>query len=178
MIQMNLKRIYENNSCTHGILTIPAYHFRCLTLELRDGDDLSYKHDCRIPEGSYTLIRGFAQQWPSFPVFKKKLKGFAKRPEFNLSANTYMKLPTGHIALGTAKLDDFSIQQSDDLATAFKEIFRDVFIRKQIVTLCIFKSNSYRYEDVTYHQHEEMSYDFLKNDDEDEDELENNPGNG
>jgi hypothetical protein len=111
-------------------------------------------------------------------VFKKKLKGFAKRPEFDLSANTYMKLPTGNIALGTARLDNFSIQQSDDLATAFKEIFRDVFIRKQIVTLCIFKSNSYRYEDVTYHQHEEMSYDFLKNDDEDEDELENNPGNG
>ena len=70
---MNLKRKYENNSCTHGILTIPAYHFRCVTLELRDGDDLTYKHDCRIPEGSYILVRGFAQYWPSFPVFKKKV---------------------------------------------------------------------------------------------------------
>ena len=37
---MNLKRKYENNSCTHGILTIPAYGFKCLTLELRDGDNL------------------------------------------------------------------------------------------------------------------------------------------
>ena len=92
MIQMNLKRKYENNSCTHGILTIPAYHFRCVTLELCDGDDLIYKHDCRIPEGSYTLVRGFAQQWPSFPVFKKKPKGFAQKPEFHLSANTYMEL--------------------------------------------------------------------------------------
>ena len=35
---MNLKRKYENNSCTHGILTIPAYGFKCLTLELGDGD--------------------------------------------------------------------------------------------------------------------------------------------
>ena len=176
---MNLKRKYENNSCTHGILTIPAYHFRCVTLELRDGDELTYKHDCRIPEGSYTLVRGFAQRWPSFPVFKKKLKGFAQKPEFHLSASTYMELPTGNIALGTAKLDNFSIQQSDDLATAFKEIFLDAFIRKQIVTLCVFKSNSYRYEDVTYHKHLEMAYDFLNNDDdEDDDELENNPGNG
>lgn len=48
MIQINLKRKYENNSCTHGILTIPAYGFRCLTLELRDGNDLTCKLDCRI----------------------------------------------------------------------------------------------------------------------------------
>lgn len=177
MIQINLKRKYENNSCTHGILTIPAYNFRCLTLELCDGDNLSYKHDCRIPEGTYTLVRGFAQGWPSFPVFKKKLKGFAKRPEFNLSAGTYMELPTGNIALGTKILDDFSILQSDDLATAFKEIFRDAFTRKEIVALCVYKSNSYRYEDVSYHQHLEKVYDFL-NKDEDEDELENYPING
>ena len=178
MIQMNLKRKYENNSCTHGILTIPAYHFRCVTLELRDGDDLIYKHDCRIPEGSYILVRGFAQYWPSFPVFKKKLKGFARKPEFNLSASKYMELPAGHIALGTAKLDHFSIQHSDELATAFKEIFREVFIRKEIVVLSVYKSISYRYEDVSYHKKLEMGYDFLLNDDEDEDELENNPGNG
>lgn len=178
MIQMNLKRKYENNSCTHGILTIPAYHFRCVTLELRDGDDLTYKHDCRIPEGSYILVQGFAQYWPSFPVFKKKLKGFAKKPEFNLSAGKYMELPTGHIALGTAKLDNFSIQQSNELATAFKKIFQDVFMRKEIVVLCVYKSISYRYEDVSYRQTMEMAYDFLKNDDEDEDELENNPSNG
>ena len=178
MIQMNLKRKYENNSCTHGILTIPAYHFRCVTLELRDGDDLIYKHDCRIPEGSYVLVRGFAQYWPSFPVFKKKLKGFARKPEFNLSASKYMELPTGHIALGTAKLDHFSIQHSDELATAFKEIFREVFIRKEIVVLSVYKSISYQYEDVSYRQTMERGYDFLINDDEDEDELENNPGNG
>ena len=175
---MNLKRKYENNSCTHGILTIPAYHFRCVTLELRDGDDLTYKHDCRIPEGSYILVRGFAQYWPSFPVFKKKLKGFARKPEFNLSASKYIELPAGHIALGTAKLDDFSIQQSDNLATAFKEIFQEVFVRKETVVLCVYKSISYRYEDVSYRQTMEMAYDFLKNENEDEDELENNPGNG
>ena len=160
MIQMNLKRIYENNSCTHGILTIPAYHFRCVTLELRDGDNLTYKHDCRIPEGSYTLVQGFAQYCPSFPVFKKKLKGFAKKPEFNLSAGKYMELPTGHIALGTAKLDNFSIQQSNDLTTAFMEIFRDVFMRDEIVVLCVYKGISYRYEDVSYRQTMKMAYDF------------------
>ena len=49
MVQMNLKRQYENNSCTHGILTIPAFGFRCFTLELRDGDEQTYKQDCRIP---------------------------------------------------------------------------------------------------------------------------------
>ena len=171
---MNLKRKYENNSCTHGILTIPAYNFRCVTLELRDCNGLTYKHDCRIPEGSYSLVRGYAQFYPSFPVFKKKLKGFAKKPEFNLSAGTYMELLTGNIALGTAKLDNFSIQQSVELATAFKEIFRDVFMRNELVVLCVFKSNSYRYENVSYRQHLENSYDFLKNNDIDEDELENN----
>ena len=69
MIQVNLKRKYANNSCTHGILTIPAYGFKCLTLELSDGDSLSCKLDCRISEGSYILVRGYAQGWPSFPVF-------------------------------------------------------------------------------------------------------------
>ena len=178
MIQINLKRKSENHSCTHGILTIPAYHFRCVTLELRDGDHLTYKHDCRIPEGSYVLVQGFAQLWPSFPVFKKKLRGFVKKPEFNLSASRYMELATGHIALGTAKLDHFSIQHSDELATAFKEIFQEVFLRKEIVVLCVYKSISYQYEDVSYSQTMEMAYDFLLNDDEDEDELENNPSNG
>ena len=178
MIQVNLKRKYENNSCTQGILTIPAYNFRCLTLELRDGDDMTFKQDCRIPEGSYILVRGFAQMWPSFPVFRRKLRGFARRPEFNLSAGKYMELPTGDIALGIKRIDDFSIQQSDELATAFKEIFREVFSRKEIVVLCVFKGISYQYEDVTYNQMQGRSYDFLKTDDEDESELENDPFNG
>ena len=68
---MNLKRKYENNSCTHGILTIPAYQFKCLTLELCNGNKMMCKQDCRINEGSYLLERGYAQGWPSFPVFKK-----------------------------------------------------------------------------------------------------------
>ena len=89
-----------------------------------------------------------------------------------------MELPTGHIALGTKRLDDFSIQQNDDLAKAFKEIFRDVFIRKQIVILCVYKAISFRYEDVTYNRVLGGGYDFLNDDDSDEDELENNPGNG
>ena len=166
MIQINLKRKYENNSCTHGILTIPAYNFRCLTLELRDGDNLSYKQDCRIPEGNYVLVRGFAQGWASFPVFKKKLRGFPKKPEFNLSADKYMELPVGDIALGIEKIDNFSIRQSNDLATAFKEIFRDAFIRKEIVVLCVYKGKLYEYEDVSYIQELEKDYDFLKNDNE------------
>ena len=127
---MNLKRKYENNSCTHGILTIPAYGFKCLTLELRDGDNLKCMLDCRIAEGNYILVRGYAQGWPSFPVFKKKPHGFAKRPVFNLSADCYMNLPTGDIALGTEMLDSFSIRPSDELATAFKEIFHEVFLKR------------------------------------------------
>ena len=123
MIQMNLKRKYENNSCTHGILTIPAYQFKCLTLELCNGNKMRCKQDCRINEGSYLLERGYAQGWPSFPVFKKKPSGFFRKPEFNLSADNYMNLPTGDIALGTEMLDGFSIRQSDELAEVFKAIF-------------------------------------------------------
>lgn len=177
MVQVNLKRKYENNSCTHGILTIPAYNFKCLTLELRDGDDMMYKQDCRISEGMYPLVQGYAQGWPMFPIFKKKPKGFAKKPEFNLSAGSYMKLPAGDIALGMEKLDNFSIRQSDELATAFKEIFQDAFIRKEVVVLCVYKSVNYVTEDVDFFQTLEKIYDFIKDDD-DENELENDRFDG
>lgn len=164
MIQMNLKRKYENNSCTHGILTIPAYDFKCRTLELRNGDNMSFKLDCRISDGVYVLVRGFAQGWPSFPVFKKKPTGFAKKPEFNLSAGNYINLPSGDIALGTKILGDFSILQSDDLATAFKEIFQDVFARKETVVLSVYKSMTFRYKNVTYSMFQDKVFDFIKDD--------------
>jgi len=172
MVQVNLKRKYENNSCTHGILTIPAYNFKCLTLELCDGDNKVYKQDCRISEGMYPLVQGYAQGWPMFPILKKKPKGFARKPGFNLSADCYMELPTGDIALGTEKLDNFSIRQSDGLATAFKDIFQDVFFRKEIAMLCVYKSNNYVTEDVGFFQTLEKMYDFINDDDFDEDELE------
>ena len=161
MVQINLKRKYENNSCTHGILTIPAYGFKCLTLELRNGDDLDFKLDCRISEGSYILERGYAQDWPSFPVFKKKPLGFAMRPVFNLSADKYMNLPTGDIALGTEMLDKFSIRPSDELATAFKEIFQDAFARKETVVLCVYKSTSYKHEDISYSPFQNKVFNFI-----------------
>ena len=161
---MNLKRKYENNSCTHGILTIPAYDFKCRTLELRNGDNMSFKLDCRISDGVYVLVRGFAQGWPSFPVFKKKPTGFAKKPEFNLSAGNYINLPSGDIALGTKILGDFSILQSDDLATAFKEIFQDVFARKETVVLSVYKSMTFRYKNVTYSMFQDKVFDFIKDD--------------
>ena len=163
MIQVNLKRKYENNSCTHGILTIPAYGFKCLTLELRNGDDRKIKLDCRIAEGNYILVRGFAQDWPSFPVFKKKPHGYAKRPVFNLSADNYMNLPTGDIALGTEMLNKFSIRPSDELATAFKEIFQEVFLKKEIVVLCVYKATTFRHEDISYSQCQGKTFNFIKN---------------
>ena len=164
MIKVNLKRKYENNSCTHGILTIPAYNFKCLTLELRDGDNLKCMLDCRIAEGNYILVRGYAQGWPSFPVFKKKPHGFAKRPVFNLSADCYMNLPTGDIALGTEMLDSFSIRPSDELATAFKEIFHEVFLKRETVVLCVYKASTFRHEDVSYNQRLDKVYNFIKSD--------------
>ena len=164
MIQMNLKRKFENNSCTHGILTIPAYDFKCRTLELRNGDNMSFKLDCRISDGVYVLVRGFAQGWPSFPVFKKKPTGFAKKPEFNLSAGNYINLPSGDIALGTKILGDFSILQSDALATAFKEIFQDVFARKETVVLSVYKSMAFSYKNVTYSMFQDKVFDFIKDD--------------
>lgn len=165
MVQLNLKRKYGNNSCTHGVLTIPAYGFRCLTLELRDGDEMTYKLDCRISEGSYLLVRGFAQGWPSFPVFKKKPAGFVKKPEFNLTVGNYINLPSGDIALGTEILDRFSIRQSDKLAAAFKEIFQEVFLKKETVVLCVYQSLAFRHEDVTYNQYQSRDYNFIINDD-------------
>lgn len=164
MVQINLKRKYANNSCTHGILTIPAYGFKCLALELRNGDDLTCKLDCRISEGNYMLMRGFAQGWPSFPVFKRKPQGFAKKPEFNLTVGNYVNLPSGDIALGTEIVDNFSIRQSDKLAAAFKEIFQEVFLRKETVVLCVYKSTTYRYENITYNQYQDKAYNFIKDD--------------
>ena len=164
MVQINLKRKYANNSCTHGILTIPAYGFKCLALELADGDSLTCKLDCRISEGSYILVRGYAQGWPSFPVFKKKPQGFPRKPEFNLMVGNYISLPSGNIALGTEMLDNFSIRQSDKLATAFKDIFQEVFLRKETVVLCVYKSTKYRYENVSYSLHQDKAYNFIKND--------------
>ena len=163
MIQMNLKRKYENNSCTHGILTIPAYQFKCLTLELCNGNKMMCKQDCRINEGSYLLERGYAQGWPSFPVFKKKPSGFVRRPEFNLSADNYMNLPTGDIALGTEMLNKFSIRPSDELATAFKEIFQEVFLKKETVVLCVYKATTFRHEDISYSQCQGKTFNFIKN---------------
>lgn len=164
MIQVNLKRKYENNSCTHGILTIPAYNFKCLTLELSNGDNLMCKLDCRISDGTYPLVKGFAQGWPSFPIFKRKPIGFAKKPEFNLTVGNYSNLPTGDIALGTEMLGNFSIRQSDKLATAFKEIFQEVFFRKETVVLCIYKSLVFKHENVTYNQYQNRDYNFIMND--------------
>ena len=178
MVQINLKRKYANNSCTHGILTIPAYGFKCLALELADGDSLTCKLDCRISEGSYILVRGYAQGWPSFPVFKKKPQGFPRKPEFNLMVGNYISLPSGNIALGTEMLDNFSIRQSDKLATAFKDIFRDVFFKKEIAVLCVYKSKNYITEDVGFFQTLEKMYDFINDDDYDEDELENDRFDG
>lgn len=178
MVQVNLKRKYGNMSCTHGILTIPAYNFKCHTLELCDGDDRVYKYDCRISEGLYPLMQGYSQGCPMFPVFKKKPKGFPKKPQFNLSADCYMELPVGDIALGTEMLDNFSIRQSDELATAFKDIFQDAFYRKEIVVLCVYRSNNYITEDIGYFHALEKMYDFINNDDYDRDELENDRFNG
>ena len=161
MIQIYLKRKYANNSSTHGILTIPAYNFKCLTLELRNGNNLTCKLNCRISEGSYILVRGFAQGWPSFPVFKKKPLGFPMKPEFNLSAGNYMNLPAGDIALGTEIVDKFSIRQSDELATVFKEIFRDAFARKETVVLSVYKSTSYKHEDITYSPFQDKVFNFI-----------------
>ena len=164
MVQINLKRKYENNSCTHGILTIPAYGFKCLTLELRDGNSMTFKLDCRISEGAYPLVRGFAQGWPSFPVFKKKPQGFVKKPVFNLSVGNYINLPSGDIAHGTEMLDNFSIRQSDKLATAFKEIFQEVFLNKETVILCVYKSMVFKHENVTYSHYQNRDYNFIMSD--------------
>ena len=141
---MNLKRKYENNSCTHGILTIPAYGFKCLTLELGDGDSLTFKLDCRISEGNYMLVRGYAQNWPSFPVFKKKPHGFAKKPSFNLEVTDYTNLPTGDIGLGTSRASDFALSTSTELQEKFPEICREVFTSNEIVVLSVYRSKKFR----------------------------------
>jgi hypothetical protein len=61
-------------------------------------------------------------------------------------------------------LDSFSIRPSDELATAFKDIFQDVFARKETVVLCVYKSMTFRHEDVTYNQFQDKVYNFIKND--------------
>jgi len=151
MIEVNLKRIKGNRSCTLGILQIPQFEFRCQTLELADGSDFYVKQNCRLDEGSYVLVKGFENMCAFFPVFKKKPKHFACRPKFIFEDLNYMGLSTGDIGLGVKAIDEFSIQGSAELEHKFKELFTHIFTKfNETVVLTIYKSKAYEDTDGDY----------------------------
>lgn len=174
MISFNLKRVHANRSCIHGILSVPRFNFKCYTLELREGEDLLYKQNCSINLGNYILEPGFAQGSPMHPVFKRKPKGFAKRPELRLDKADYMHLSTGDIALGISKEDEFSLKQSFQFSDKFREMCKDIFTRKEIVVLTVYKSRLFDYEDIGYEDtiriYDDMN--FIGDDDDEQTELE------
>ena len=169
MIKLNLKRIEDNQSVTFGILSIPLFNFKCMTLELKDGTGCSFMHNCRIPEGLYTLVPGFAMNHSMYPVFKYKLSGFAKKPNFNIQDFEYADLPTGDIALGDSKLNDFAIHQSKDVCDKFCEVMRNAFTSREQVVLLVFKKKNFVHTDYSY---KDMMADLSENmfveDDDDE----------
>lgn len=172
MIEIQVKRKYGNRSITKGVLTIPQFDFTCNTLELADSKDLMYMQNCRLPEGIYQMVRGFASLSPTFPVLRKKPRGFSKKPEFCFTGLHYLNLWTGFIGLGIDNTGDlFSISESKEVEKTFKVIFREVFNerRKEIVALNLWKSRNYIYDDVSYDQYmynEEGETKFAVDDDE------------
>jgi len=169
MIEVNLKRIKGNRSCTLGILQIPRFEFKCQTLELADGSDFFVKQNCRLDEGNYVLVSGFENMSAFFPVFKKKPKRFACKPKFIFEDLNYMGLSTGDIGLGVKAIDDFSIQGSADLERMFKDLFTHIFTKfNETVVLTIYKSKRYEESLGEYFETQKAIADmnFLQEDDE------------
>lgn len=154
MIQINLKRKEGNNDVTFGILEIPAYGFKCHTMELKDSADLVYKQNCRVPEGAYVLEHSCHEGSPFFPQFKKKPKGFSVKPRFELQNLRYNNLPSGMIAIGKRIGTDpatFSLEQSEALNKTFIELFEKIFHSTELVVLSIYKGKYYQHHDISYH---------------------------
>ncbi len=171
MIQLNLKRTKGNLSCTMGILQIPQFEFKCMTIELADGHDFISKQNCSLDEGNYVLEKGFAQMSAFFPVFKRKPKGFAGKPSFVFQDLDYMHLNTGDIGLGVRQIDEFSIQGSTDLESAFKTLFQNIFMNyNEVIVLTIYKSKKFEmtYNEYFQSQREIESRSFLEEEEEED----------
>ncbi|MBR6589713.1 MAG: hypothetical protein IKK67_04525 [Bacteroidaceae bacterium] len=181
MLQINLKRKQGNKSVVFGVLSIPKYGFKCVTMEMAPAtSDMMYKHSCGIPEGNYTLTPGFSQGYPMFPLFEKKPLGFAVKPKFNLTDMHYNSLPTGDIAIGKAVDGDFALQGSGALNLAFADIFKHFFAENpgEIVVITIYKSKNFVYTEMSYQDVllEDANRNFIEDDfdDEEQTELEDN----
>ncbi len=174
MIKVNLKRIEDNLCVTFGILSIPQFNFKCMTLELAEGKGKVFMHNCRIPEGVYQLVPGFAMNHSMFPVFRYKINGFPKKPSFNIVECKYTDLPTGDIALGVGKANEFAIQPSKDVNDTFCNIMREVFVERENVVLAVFKKKAFTHTEYSY---KDYVSDFKNNcfvDDDDDEEYDTN----
>lgn len=187
MIQINLKRKQGNNSVTFGILSIPQFGFKCVTMELLPCHPaVKYKHNCGLPAAVYTMKCGFSQGEPMFPLLVKKPHGFAVRPKFNLEADSYNNLPTGDICLGKAINGNFGVVHSNELTEAFCDIFRHVFgdNKNEIVVLNIVTSAHYKKSDICFidevmsDAHRSFIEEEEFDDEEEQTELENDADNG
>ena len=174
MIQLNLKRKIGNESVVFGVLSIPEYNFKCVTMELADKGDLLYKFNCALPYGVYELKPGYCNGDPMFPILKKKPVGFSVRPKFNLGVSRYDHLPTGDIALGTAHDGEFAVRISRELNETFVRIFKEVFLENpnEIVVLNIFRSKNFVYNEISYEEmlEREANKVFLEEEDDDDSE--------
>lgn len=175
MITIHVKRKMGNNSCVHGILSIPQYDFKCMTLELKASDNLNFKMDCALPLGQYEMKRGYSQGYPFFPILKRKPNGFPVKPKFNMKECKYNELPTGDIALGTAPDGDFAIRHSEALERAFADLWEDIFVKHPdpIIVLNIYKSKNYVHTEMSYEDvlKDEANRVFLEDIADDEDEF-------
>lgn len=171
MIQFKLKRIKGNKSVTHGILSIPELNFKCRTLELKDPAALRFMQNCAIPLGSYQLVRGYDQRCAMYPVFRYRVHGFVKKPSFTIEQSDVSHLECGNIALGTALIDDFTIKQTFEFQEAFRELMTRATASQDIMSLVIYKSILYEYEDISYQEVIRESYNFIE--DEKQAELDN-----
>lgn len=172
MIEFKLKRLKGNRSVTCGRLSIPALNFECLTLELKDSAGMMFKQNCCIPLGAYQLVSGFDQRSAMYPVLKRRIPGYVKKPSLNIYDNDYLHLTTGDIALGVAMLDDFTLKQTDAFRDAFTELMRRAMLKGEIMTLVVYKSPHYKFEDKTFETRYAEHNNFVENEQE-QTELDN-----
>lgn len=170
MIEINLKRKYGNRTVQKGIISIPRYGFTANTLELRDGSPLTFKQACALPEGTYTLVKGYANNSCWSPVFQFKPKGFPRKPEIKVLQTAFQDLMIGDIVVGKKSENIFGIEFSQDIADAFTTLFEEIFKTGEIVVLVIRRSAVFTYEDISMTEYYNKLEDSLNFAEEEEDE--------
>ena len=173
MIELRLKRTGENACCTFGEFRIPKLKFGCRTLELKDGSDLRCKQSCRIPEDDYIVELKINKLGYFAPTIKYRVKGFAVKPKFDLFNHHFTNLLNGDIAIGSEYINQYDIQRSEEINQAFSDACRQLYMdfpHEEFILKVYKVAKDYQYyENDFFKEMIHHSWDFLGDDNEEED---------